>query len=97
MVNYLAQGLSEEERSVYAQPFVDLLSSPEGQKSIEEDDGRKKQVIALVLKQVRGVGEGTEKGTSHSSLDDISLKPFLRRNRGILQPLVRTSTHAFLS
>lgn len=63
-MEYLTQGQSDEEKAAYIQPFINALAIPEGQKPFAEDAARRKQVITLVLKEVKGLGEGTERGTS---------------------------------
>ncbi|KAF7792843.1 hypothetical protein EIP86_003944 [Pleurotus ostreatoroseus] len=61
LVEYLTQGQSDEEKAAYIQPFINALAIPEGQKPFAEDAARRKQVITLVLKEVKGLGEGTER------------------------------------
>lgn len=62
LAGYLARGRSEEEQAAYLQPFHDTLSTPEGQKPIDEDEPRKKKIFTTVLEEVKGLGEGSERG-----------------------------------
>ncbi|KAI9064881.1 PCI-domain-containing protein [Trametes sanguinea] len=61
LVSYLARSVPEDGRQAYIQPFQDALSTPEGQKPIEEDEERRRKVLASVIEQVKGLGEGSEK------------------------------------
>ncbi|GJE84538.1 PCI-domain-containing protein [Phanerochaete sordida] len=63
LVNYLAQGRSDEEKAAFIQPFEDALTVKEGEKSLEEDAERRRNVLKLVLEQITGLGEGSEKET----------------------------------
>lgn len=60
----MARALPEDGRAAYIQPFQDSLTTPEGQKPIEEDADRRKEVLASVLAEVKGLGDGSEKGMS---------------------------------
>ncbi|KZT05631.1 PCI-domain-containing protein [Laetiporus sulphureus 93-53] len=61
LVDYLARGRPEEERPAYVQPFTDILETAEGQPAIEEDEARRKNVFTMVLGEVNGLGDGSEK------------------------------------
>ncbi len=63
LADYLARPLSEEERTTFIKPFVTALLPDESKKPFEEDAGRRKAVLDLVVERVNGVGEGTDKGT----------------------------------
>lgn len=63
LVNYLALGLPEDQRPPYVQPFQDLLTTLEGQKPLEEDLERREKALIAVLGEVKGFGEGSERGT----------------------------------
>lgn len=63
-MNYLARSISEDGRAAFVQPFQDAVTTPEGQKPIEEDEERRRKVLGSVIEQVKGLGEGSEKGTS---------------------------------
>lgn len=62
LVNYLALSLPEDQRPNYVQPFQDVLTTQEGQKPIEEDEERRRKALTLVLGEVKGLGEGSERG-----------------------------------
>lgn len=59
LVSYLARGRAEEEQAAYIQPFQDALSKSDGQ-----DGGSKRQILGKVLGEVKGLGEGPERGAS---------------------------------
>lgn len=61
-MNYIVRNRSEEERGSFIRPFQDVLKTEEGKKPIEEDEERRKTILAMVLSEVKGLGEGTEKG-----------------------------------
>ncbi|KAI0685026.1 hypothetical protein BC835DRAFT_1291328 [Cytidiella melzeri] len=61
LVNYLAEGLSDEEKASFIQPFADALVTSEGQKSFDEDEGRRKAVVVKVLGEVKGLGHGSNR------------------------------------
>ena len=62
LVNYLAQGRSDEEKASFTQPFDDALTTAEGQKPFEEDEDRRRKVVTQVLSEVKGLGSGSEIG-----------------------------------
>ena len=64
LVNYLARALPEDGQAAYIQPFQDSLATAEGQKTLEEDVERRRQVFGTVLPEVKGLGDGSEKGAS---------------------------------
>ncbi|KAI0832776.1 PCI-domain-containing protein [Trametes gibbosa] len=61
LVNYLARTISEDGREAFTQPFHDAVSTVEGQKPIDEDEDRKREVLGSVLEQVKGLGDGSAK------------------------------------
>ncbi|KAI0340745.1 PCI-domain-containing protein [Trametopsis cervina] len=61
LVNYLAQGRSEEEKTSFVQPFEEVLATAEGQTPFEEDEGRRRTVLVKVLGEVKGLGSGNER------------------------------------
>ncbi|KAK7696295.1 hypothetical protein QCA50_000949 [Cerrena zonata] len=61
LVNYLALSLPEDQRPPYVQPFQDTLTTPEGQKPLEDDVERRKKILVTVLGEVKGLGEGSER------------------------------------
>ena len=67
----MAQGRSDEEKAAFIQPFEDALAVKEGENALEEDADRRRSIVKLVLEQITGVGEGSEKGScqccSHKS------------------------------
>ena len=59
----MARALPEEGRAAYIQPFQESVSTPEGQKPIEEDEARRRKLFASVISEVKGLGDGSDKGT----------------------------------
>lgn len=62
LVNYVVRNRSEEDRAAFIKPFQDALKTGEGQKPLEEDIDRRKKIFLMVLNQVKGLGDGSEKG-----------------------------------
>ncbi|KAI0638546.1 PCI-domain-containing protein [Trametes polyzona] len=102
LVNYLARSVSEDGRAAFIQPFQDAVTTPEGQKPIDDDEDRKRSVLSTVVEQVKGLGEGTDKEIegffnllfSHF----LTLQPLdspERRSRldGLLKAIVSSSGH----
>lgn len=61
-MNYIVRNQSDEERVAFIRPFQDVLKTGEGQKPLEEDEGRRKKIFAMAIQEVRGFGDGNEKG-----------------------------------
>ncbi|KAL6309844.1 PCI-domain-containing protein [Sparassis latifolia] len=61
LVVYLARGHPEEERASYIQPFQDVLTVADNEKPIEEDEDRRRKVLTMVVSEVKGLGDGTDK------------------------------------
>ncbi|KAF8709216.1 Eukaryotic translation initiation factor 3 subunit K, partial [Rhizoctonia solani] len=61
LVNYLARGLADDNRTAYIRPFQDALLTPEGQTPLSQDAGRKKKVIGMTREKVVGLGEGSDR------------------------------------
>jgi translation initiation factor 3 subunit M len=61
-VNYIVRNQSDEERAAFIRPFQDVLKTAEGQKPLEQDEERRRKIFAMAIKQVKGFGDGTEKG-----------------------------------
>ena len=60
----MAEGKSDEERAAYVQQFSGALTITEGQKPLDKDPERRRRVVGLVVKEVKGLGTGSEKGAS---------------------------------
>jgi len=61
LVEYIARTLPEIDRSVYIQSTQERLETAEGQKTLSEDEERKREILSWVLGEVRALGEGTER------------------------------------
>ena len=58
----MAQGRTDEEKATFIQPFQTALTVQEGQKPLEEDEAHRRKILVQVLAEVKGLGEGSEKG-----------------------------------
>ncbi|KAH9983835.1 PCI-domain-containing protein [Russula vinacea] len=58
---YIAQSRPEPERAPYVQSIQKKLTVEEGQTPLSEDIGRRREVFSVVLGDVKGLGEGTER------------------------------------
>jgi len=61
-VNYVVRNRSDEDRAAFIKPFQDILKTEEGQKPLEEDAARRRKIFSMVLSEVKGLGDGSEKG-----------------------------------
>jgi translation initiation factor 3 subunit M len=61
-VNYIVRNQSDEERAAFIRPFQDAFKARESKKPLEQDEERQKPIFAMVIKEVKGFGDGTEKG-----------------------------------
>ncbi|KAF9809857.1 hypothetical protein IEO21_07218 [Rhodonia placenta] len=61
LVDYLALSQPEDQRPAFVQPFADVLEIADGQPPIEEDEPRRTKVLTMVLGEVKGLGDGSEK------------------------------------
>ncbi|KAG5639667.1 hypothetical protein H0H81_005850 [Sphagnurus paluster] len=66
LVNYIVRNRSEEERAAFIRPFQDALKTPEGKTPLEEDAERKRKIFQMVAIEVKGLGDGTDKGMPKS-------------------------------
>jgi translation initiation factor 3 subunit M len=53
----------EEERAPFIAPFQNAFKSGEGRKPIKEDESRRKLVLSKLIQEVKGLGDGSDKGT----------------------------------
>ena len=68
LVEYTARSLPEEERQAFIRPFQDVLKTAEGSKPLSEDDERRAKLLGMLLKEIKGLGEGTDKGSFNYNL-----------------------------
>ncbi|KZP00225.1 PCI-domain-containing protein [Calocera viscosa TUFC12733] len=61
LVNYLARGLSQDDRITYIKPYQDVLITPAGGRPIAEDEERRQKTVEMVVAGVKGLGEGNER------------------------------------
>lgn len=62
LVNYVVRNQSDEDRAAFIKPFQEVLKTGEGQKSLGEDPDRRRKIFSMVASQVKGLGEGSDKG-----------------------------------
>jgi translation initiation factor 3 subunit M len=69
LVDYLARGYPEEEREIFIASFRDVLKTKklEGDNEepvelSEEEISRRRNVVSMVITNVKGFGDGSEKG-----------------------------------
>lgn len=66
LAGYIALSRPEPERAPYAQSIQKKLAVEDGQTPLSEDIGRRREVFSSVFGDVKGVGEGTERGKIQS-------------------------------
>jgi hypothetical protein len=87
LAGYISQSRPEPERAPYVQSIQQHLVVEEGQTPLSEDISRRREVFSHLLRDVKGLGEGAERGASHFSLL-LGALPFqlsYNRDRGLLQ------------
>jgi translation initiation factor 3 subunit M len=62
LVDYVVRGRSDEEREAAVRPFAEAIKTDESQKPFGEDYDRRRHVFTQLLSEVKGLGDGTEKG-----------------------------------
>jgi translation initiation factor 3 subunit M len=62
LVKYLARPESDEGRATFIRPFQDALITPEGEATLGEDEEKRRKVLKLVLAEIKGLGEGSDRG-----------------------------------
>ena len=78
----------------FIRPFRDALVSSETESSISEDEGRRKGVLKLLLAQIKGLGEGNDKGVFVPSYQVTRNFIACHRNRRVFQSGVLSSPGA---
>ncbi|KZT24562.1 PCI-domain-containing protein [Neolentinus lepideus HHB14362 ss-1] len=61
LVNYIGRGRSDEDRTALIQPFQGALRTAEGAKPIEEDVERRRKILSMVIGEVHGFGDGSDR------------------------------------
>jgi len=61
-VNYIVRNQSDDERAAFIRPFQDALKVAEGQKPLEKDEKRREKIFSMAITEVKGFGDGNEKG-----------------------------------
>ena len=62
LAGYIAQSRPEPERAPYVQSVQKKLEVEEDQTPLPEDVGRRREVFSDVFGDIKGLGEGTERG-----------------------------------
>ncbi len=71
LVNYIVRGRSEEERGEAIRPFQVALKTQDGG---ELDLVRRQTVLSMVLADVKGLGDGSDKGVSRTAYAIVPLE-----------------------
>lgn len=74
---YIAQSRPEPERAPYVQSIEQKLAIEEGQTPLSEDIERRREVFSAVFGDVKGLGEGTERGAAQNFHHRTLFSPFL--------------------
>ncbi|KAG8820319.1 hypothetical protein FRC17_010203 [Serendipita sp. 399] len=61
LANYLARNKSDEDRTTFIKPFVEALIPKGDSPSFEEDAGRRREVLEMVIERLSGLGDGADK------------------------------------
>jgi translation initiation factor 3 subunit M len=64
LAGYISQSRPEPERATYVQSIQQRLAVEEGQTHLADDIARRREVFSVVLRDVKGLGDGTERGRS---------------------------------
>lgn len=64
LAEYISRSRPEPERAPYVQSIQQKLVIEEGQTPLSEDVARRREVFSAVLGDIKGLGEGTERGAS---------------------------------
>jgi translation initiation factor 3 subunit M len=62
LAGYISLGRPEPERAPYVQSIREKLAVEEGQKPLSEDVSRRRELFSVVFGDVKGLGEGTDRG-----------------------------------
>jgi translation initiation factor 3 subunit M len=84
LAGYIALSRPEPERATYVQSIQKKLAVEEGQTPLSEDIERRREVFSSVFGDIKGVGEGTERGEIQSYRRALSSHLFKQRSRGSL-------------
>jgi translation initiation factor 3 subunit M len=72
-LSYIMRNRSDEERSAFIMPFQNALKPGEGKKPIEEDEQRRKLILSKLMQEVKGLGDGSDKGNVNEHTDSRSV------------------------
>ena len=100
LAGYIAQSRPEPERAPYVQSFEKKLAVEGGQTPLSEDIERRREVFSAVFEDVKGLGDGTERGATQNSHHPDAHSPLTIsciRDRGFLQPALCTSIDVMAS
>ena len=62
LAGYISLSRPEPERAPYVQSIREKLAEEEGQTPLSEDISRRREVFTIVFGDVKGLGEGTDRG-----------------------------------
>ena len=64
LVDYVIRGRSDEERQAVIRSFAEAIKTDERQKPFGEDYDRRRRTFTHLLSEVKGLGDGTDKGAA---------------------------------
>jgi translation initiation factor 3 subunit M len=68
LAGFISLSRPEPERAPYVQSIREKLAEEEGQTPLSEDVSRRREVLSIVFEDVKGLGEGTDRGACQSFL-----------------------------
>ena len=66
LVDYVVRGRSDEERQAVIRSFAEAIKADESKKPFGEDYDRRRHVFTQLLSEVKGLGDGTDKGADRA-------------------------------
>ena len=69
LAEYISRSLPEADRAAYVQAAQERVG---GETPLDQDEGRKKDVVGWVVGEVKGLGEGSERGAFSSHLKELA-------------------------
>ncbi len=61
LVGYIVRNTPDDERAAFIRPFQDAFKAA-SKTPIAEDVEKRQKIIGMVMKEIKGLGEGSEKG-----------------------------------
>jgi hypothetical protein len=87
---------SDEDRAAFIKPFQDALKTEEGHKPLEMDADRRRKIFSMVISQVKGLGDGSDKGDYSWLIQTVTMLIGLQKLRASLTCCTHISLHFIL-